>query len=56
MNPVHPGARGVVITGGSCHKYNFCRDKGFVFCDKIMLVVTKYFCCDKPVATSILLL
>ena len=43
-----------LITGGSCHKNNFCRDKRVfvgkkhVFCrDKCMLVVTKYFWRDK---------
>ena len=42
------------IIGGSCHKYNFCRDKTRVlsrqnyFCrDKIMFVATKYFGRDK---------
>ena len=36
------------IIGGSCHKYNFCHDKRFVatkhifWCNKSMLVATKY--------------
>ena len=52
------------IIGGSCYKYNFCRDKGFVFCrdesifvaTKIYLSRQKYVCRDKTfVTTSILL-
>ena len=49
--------RTTTIIGGSCHKYNFCRDKYLSrqkFCrDKITLVVTKvlsrqaYLCRDK---------
>ena len=31
------------VTGGSCHKYNFCRDKTFVFGGH------KYACRDKHV-------
>ena len=44
------------ITGGSCHKYHFGRDKSFV--DKSMLVVTKvlsrknYVCRDKTFVTT----
>ena len=53
------------INGGSCHKYNFCRDKQVfvttkhVFChDKCMLVMTKvlsrqnYVCCNKTSVTT----
>ena len=38
------------MTGGSCYKYNFCRDK------TIMFAATKYFYCDKSfVVTNIIL-
>ena len=46
----------LVITGRSCHKYHFCRDKSFchfccgkhVCCDKTRLLSQqKYACCDK---------
>ena len=55
-NVCSPETRPSSITGGSCHKYEFCRDKSFdVFCcDKSMLVAKKlclsqqaYFCHDK---------
>ena len=66
-NVCSPETRPSSIIGGSCHKYEFCRDKSFdVFCcDKSMLVATKlclsqqaYFCHDKKktcfVATKVL--
>ena len=51
------------VTGGSCHKYHFCRDKThllsqqkYVCCDET-IVATKIFCCDKHnFVTTILLL
>ena len=47
-----PSASLHTITGGSCHKFHFCRDKHVfaatkhIFCrDKSMFIAT--FCCDK---------
>ena len=64
-----PRKKAITITGGSCHKYHFCRDKSFVATNtclsrqnpsfaatKVSLSREKYFCRDKSfVATSILL-
>ena len=33
------------ITGGSCHKYNFCRDKSFVAADKTYLLSRQNYVC-----------
>ena len=41
----HPSPQ--TITGGSCHKYNFCRDKMYVF------VSTKCACRDKTVCVCV---
>ena len=45
-----------IIIGGSCHKYNFCRDKTFVAtntCIKHVFVATKHVCYhDKRVRLS----
>ena len=40
------------ITGGSCHKYHFCRDRSFVATEvrlsrQKFLLRQAYFCCDK---------
>ena len=38
--------------GGSCHKYNFCRDKGFKHDKTLLLLRQKYACRDKTFVTT----
>ena len=46
-----------IIIGGSCHKYNVCRDKSFVATNKHVLVATNHvFCRDKSMLAATKLL
>ena len=51
-----------ITTGGSCHRYHFCRDKSFVATNtsfvatKVCLSRQKYACRDKRFATKMILM